>query len=85
MLKRIVISVLILLLIYATLGTAFHVKWKAAAAACREARIAQGEFVESNEVFGGPIGLAFDIVFWPVYAAANLRLDGTPFATPCTH
>jgi hypothetical protein len=44
----------------------------------------QGEFVEP-EVFGGMVGLAFDVAFWPVYGAANIRLDGTPFATPCTH
>lgn len=85
MLKRIAIPALILLLSYSTLGLGFHIKWKAAAAACREERIARAEFVEPNEVLGGVIGLAFDVTFWPVYAAANLRLDGTPFATPCTH
>ena len=84
-LRRLVIFALILLIVYVSLGVAFHVGWKAAAAACREERIAQGEFVEPNEVFGGPIGLAFDVTFWPVYAAANVRLDETPFATPCTH
>lgn len=85
MLRRIAIFALILVLVYVALGVAFHVKWKAAADACRAARLAQGEFVEPDEVFGGPIGLAFDVIFWPVYAAANVRLDGTPFATPCTH
>jgi hypothetical protein len=46
--------------------------------------MAQGEFVEP-EVFGNVLGLAFDVAYWPVYSAANIRLDGTPFATPCTH
>lgn len=85
MLKRIWLIALVLLLIYAALGVGFHVKWKAAQTACREAMIARGEFVEPDEVFGGVIGLAFTVTYWPVYAAANMRLDGTPFATPCTH
>jgi len=85
MLKRIAIFALILALVYVSLGIAFHIGWKAAADACRTARIAQGEFVEPNEILGGAIGLAFSVTFWPVYAAANMRLDGTPFATPCTH
>lgn len=85
MLKRIAILVLILLLSYVVLGIGFHIQWKAAQAACREARIARGEFVEPTEVLGGVIGLAFDVSFWPVYASANMRLDSTPFATPCTH
>jgi hypothetical protein len=84
MLKRIAIFVLIIVLIYIGLGVGFHIEWKSALAACRNARSAQGEFVEP-EVFPGFIGLAFDGVFWPIYAAANVRLDGTPFATPCTH
>jgi hypothetical protein len=84
MLRRIVTFALILVLIYVGLGVGFHVKWKSALAACWDTRMAQGEFVEP-EVFSGFIGLAFDAVFWPVYAAANIRLDGTPFATPCTH
>jgi hypothetical protein len=58
--------------------------WRSALTDCRDARTARGEFVEP-EVFGGVIGLAFDVTFWPVYAAANIRLDGTPFATPCIH
>jgi hypothetical protein len=42
---------LILVLVYLGLGPGFHVRWKSALAACREARVAQGEFVEP-EVFG---------------------------------
>ncbi len=84
MLKRIATFALILVLIYVGLGVGFHVEWKSALTACRDARTAQGEFVEP-EVFSNFIGLAFDVVFWPVYSAANIRLDGTPFSTPCTH
>jgi hypothetical protein len=71
-------------LIYLGLGLGFHLKWKSAWEACREARIARGEFVEP-EVFWAPLALAFDVTLWPVYARANIYHDGTPFATPCTH
>jgi hypothetical protein len=46
--------------------------------------MAQGEFAEP-EVLGNALGLAFDVTWWPVYAAANIYHDGTPFATLCTH
>ena len=82
--RKVVSILLILVLVYVALGLAFHVAWKSALAACEEARIARGEFVEP-EVFGNALGLAFDVTYWPIYVAANLRLDGTPFATPCTH
>lgn len=85
MLRRIGLIALILLLIYAAFGVGFHIKWKAAQTACREAMLARGEFVEPHEVFDGLIGLAFTVTYWPVYATANIYLDGTPFATPCTH
>ncbi len=75
---------LILALVYLGLGLGFHFKWRSALAACREARMAQGEFVEP-EVFGGALGLAFDVTFWPVYSWANIYHWGTPFASPCTH
>lgn len=45
--------------------------------ACREARLARGEFVEP-EVFPGPLGLFFDVTWWPVYAWANVY-HFTPF------
>jgi len=82
--RKIAFVLLILILVYLLLGLGFHFAWKSALGACREAQIAQGEFVEP-EVFGNALGLAFDVTFWPVYVAANLRLDRTPFATPCTH
>ncbi len=75
---------LALLLVYLCLGLGFHFKWQSALAACREARLARGEFVDP-EVFGGVLTLAFDVTFWPVYSWANFYHDGTPFATPCTH
>jgi len=82
--RKIASVLLIIALVYLGLGLGFHLGWKSAQEACREARIAQGEFVEP-EVFGGALGLAFDVTYWPVYAAANIHHDGTPFATPCTH
>lgn len=75
---------LIFAIVYLGLGLGFHILWKGALADCRQAREARGEFVEP-EVFGGLLGLAFNATFWPVYAAANIYHDGTPFATPCTH
>jgi hypothetical protein len=82
--RKIASILLIIALVYLVLGLAFHLGWKSAQAACREARIARGEFVEP-EVFGGVLGLVFDVTYWPVYAAANIYHDGTLFATPCTH
>ena len=82
--RRVAYVFLILALVYLALGLGFHLTWKSALEACREARVAQGEFVEP-EVFGNALGLAFDVTFWPVYARANIHHDGTPFATPCTH
>ncbi len=80
--RRATIALLILVCVYIALGLAFHVAWKRAQDACREARLARGEFVEP-EVFGGVLGLAFDVTWWPVYAWANIYHFGTPFATPC--
>jgi len=70
--------------LYLLVGVGFHVAWKSALSACREARIAHGEWVEP-EVLGGGLGFLFDVTFWPVYAWANIYHDGTPLATPCTH
>ena len=82
--SRLLLVLLILTLIYAALGVGFHVRRKSELAEGREAQMASGEFVEP-EVFGGALDLAFDVAFWPVYATANWRLDGTIFSTPCTH
>ena len=70
--------------LYLLVGVGFHVAWKSALSACREVRIAHGEWVEP-EVLGGGLGFLFDVTFWPVYAWANIYHDGTPLATPCTH
>ena len=75
---------LILAIVYLGMGLGFHFMWRSTLAACREERTAQGEFVEPD-VFGNALSLAFDITYWPVYSWANINLDGTPFATPCTH
>jgi hypothetical protein len=82
--SRLLRILLVLILVYLGLGLGFHVMWKSELDACREARIARGEFVEP-EVFWAPLALAFDVTFWPVYAWANIHHDGTPFASPCTH
>ena len=74
---------LLLVALYLGTGFVFHVRWNSELAACREIRVAQGEFVEP-EVFGNGIGLFFDMTYWPVYAAANISHWGTPLATPCT-
>ncbi len=84
MARKILIALAIFGVLYLGMGLAFHFKWKSALAACREIRIAKGEFVEP-EVFGGVLGLVFDVTNWPVYLWANIYHDGTPFATPCTH
>jgi hypothetical protein len=82
--SRLLPILLVLILVYLGLGLGFHFKWKSELAACREARMARGEFAE-HEVFWAPLALAFDVTFWPVYAWANIYHDGTPFATPCTY
>lgn len=84
MARKIPIILAILVAFYLGIGLTFHFEWKSSLAACRETRRAQGEFVEP-EVFGGILGLAFDVTNWPVYSWANISHDGTPFATPCTH
>lgn len=84
MARKILITCLVLVLFYVGIGLAFHIRWKSELNACREMRQAQGDFVEP-EVFGGALGLVFDVTNWPVYAWANLFHDGTPFATPCSH
>ncbi len=74
----------LLMILYLGIGVVFHIKWQSAQAACREMRRAQGGFVKP-EVFGGALGLFFDMTNWPIYVWANVLHDGTPFSTPCTH
>jgi hypothetical protein len=82
--SRLLPILLVLILVYLGLGLGFHLMWKSELAACRDARMARGEFIEP-EVFWAPLALTFDVTFWPVYAWANIYHDRTPFATPCTH
>ena len=84
MVRKILLALLAFVIVYVGIGFVFHFKWKSALAACREMRTARGEFVEP-EVFGGVLGLFFDVTNWPVYAWANNYHFGTPFATPCDH
>lgn len=69
--------------LYVGIGVAFHVGWMHAEEACRALRAARGEFVEPG--VSPVVALFFNVPFWPVYTAANMYHDGTPFATPCTH
>jgi hypothetical protein len=82
--SRLLLIILTFTLVYLGIGLGFHFKLESALAACREAQMARGEFVEP-EVFGNAMDLAFDVTFWPFYARANIYHDSTPFATPCTH
>jgi len=84
MTRKIFAALVIFVALYLGIGLAFHFKWESALASCREIRRAHGEFVEP-EVFGGVLGLVFDMTNWPIYAWANIHHDGTPFATPCTY
>ncbi len=81
--RKIIAFLTLLALVYLALGLGFHLGWKQAQELCRAEQIARGEFVEP-EMFP-LLGVFFDLTWWPVYAAANLYHDGTPFATPCTH
>lgn len=80
--SRVLLVVLAVAILYSALGLGFHLRWKSAQATCREERQARGEWVEP-EVFGGALGLVLDVSWWPVYAWANIRHSGEPFATPC--
>ncbi len=84
MASRLLRIILALVLLYLALGLGFHFVWKTELAACRDARMARGEYVEP-EVFWAPLAPTLDVTFWPVYAWANIRHDGTPFTSPCTH
>lgn len=83
LIRRLLIALALLVAVYLAAGLAFHVKWSREQTACRELRMARGEFVEP-EVFGGVIGLIFNATNWPLYAWANTYHFGDPFATPCT-
>lgn len=82
-LRALLIFASIVILVYLLTGFGFHLKWEQALTECRDYRIAQGENVEPP-VYGGAMGFIFDLVNWPVYARANMALDGTFFSTPCT-
>lgn len=82
--SKLFLAVLVVVLVYVAVGLGFHFMWKSELDACRQERMARGEFVEP-EVFWAPLALAFDVTYWPVYAWANIYHDGTPFASPCTH
>ncbi len=82
--RKILAILALFVFLYLGIGAVFHFKWISAQTACREMRRAQGEFVEP-EVFGGALGLFFNMINWPIYGWANIHHDGTPFSTPCTH
>ncbi len=82
MVRRSFLTLLVLGVLYLSIGLAFHLKGQRVWASCQAMRAARGEFVEP-QVFGGALGLVFDVAFWPVYAWANIYHAGTPFVTPC--
>lgn len=82
-LRKIVYILMVFVLAYLGLGLGFHIMWNNALDACREARMAKGEFVEP-EIFGNALGAIFDITSWPVYSWANIYHFGNPFSTPCS-
>lgn len=82
--RKIVILLVLIIVVYSSLGLAFHLRWSDELTECSKALREQGEFVEP-EIHSTVVGLIFDVVFWPIYSAANVYHDGTPFATPCTH
>ena len=81
-LRTVILALMVFVLVYSATGVAFHVAWKAERHACNALRRAQGAFVEP-ELFP-VLGVAFTMVWWPVYAWANVYHDNTLFATPCT-
>jgi hypothetical protein len=60
----IVVAVIVLLSAYVVEGVGYHRVSKA----CWQSR--HGDSAE-GEVYGGGIGLAFDVALWPVYLAAD--------------
>ena len=81
--KKLIYVMVILILVYTSIGMSLHFKWKSDWHACQELKASKGEFVEPGEVFGGIIGLAFSITNWPIYTWANIYNFGTPFP-PCS-
>lgn len=81
--RRLVYAVLILALIYVSVGLSLHFKWKSDWKACQELKTSVEEFVEPQEALGGIIGVAFDVSAWPLYTWANIYHFGTPFP-PCS-
>lgn len=82
--RKLAFAMLVFIFVYLGIGLGFHFKWSSELAICNEARRAQGESVEP-EMFRTGLGLAFDVVYWPIYCVANIYHNGTGFATPCTH
>jgi hypothetical protein len=69
----------ILVVLYLGIGLAFHARWQRTLQVCRQARVAQGAFVEPE--WSPLLTAAFDVTFWPVYAWANAYHDGWVFPT----
>lgn len=80
--RRLALASLLVVTLYVSIGLAFHVGGKSVSAACRAVREARGDFVEP-EVFGGVVGLALGVPFWPLHVWANLYHFGRVFPTPC--
>ncbi|MCS6908538.1 MAG: hypothetical protein RML93_11750 [Anaerolineales bacterium] len=79
--RRWVLILFLVAFLYGAIGFSFHLKWKSDWRACQALKASRGEFVET-EVYGGILGLAFSMTYWPVYTWANIYHFGTPFP-PC--
>jgi hypothetical protein len=78
--KTVLLVFLGLIVFYCGIGLVFHFGWQSSIKACREIRIARGEFVEPE--WSPWITLPFTVTYWPVYAWANWYHFGHVFP-PC--
>ena len=79
--KKVALVLLLLVVLYLSVGVWFHVQEKRHWNACREQRIAKGEFVEP-EMYP-VLGVVFDMTYWPVYMWANKYNFGSVFGKEC--
>lgn len=82
LIRKIVYAFMIIALVHVSIGLSLHFKWKSDWNACQELKASRGEFVEPYEIYGGMLGVFFDVSAWPVYSWANIYHFGTPFP-PC--
>ncbi len=79
--KKISVILLLLIILYLSIGVWFHIQENRYWNLCREERLKRGEFVEP-EVYP-VIGVLFDVSYWPVYMLANKYNFGSIFGRKC--